>query len=97
MKLNRQNKPHIRTRETNTTLMTDVIIALLPLMTAIIFTWFLDKSGEIRLKIVIITCQLMWLVYDIFYLNYVSAVFDVFTVISNCAGIYLVMKDRKKK
>jgi len=31
VKLNRQNKPHIRTRETNTTLMTDVIIALLPL------------------------------------------------------------------
>lgn len=31
MKLNRQNKPHIRTRETNTALMTDVIIALLPL------------------------------------------------------------------
>ncbi len=69
-------------------------IEWLPVLAAAIYTWCLDTKSEIRLKIVIITAQVMWLVYDLYYSNFVAALFDVLTIFSNAAGIFLVKKGK---
>ena len=72
------------------------LVGLLPIIAACIFTWFLDTKSEIFLKLLIITAQVMWLIFDFTIHNYVSTLMDIFTIISNIAGIVLLQKDRKK-
>ena len=72
-------------------------INYLPLLSGVIFTWFLDLENEVHLKIVIIIAQVMWLYYDFVHVNYVSVAFDTFTLISTVIGIFLILNDRKKK
>lgn len=69
----------------------------LPLLAAWLFTWFLDLKSEVQLKIVIISTQVLWMIYDFAHLNYVAVSFDVFTMVSNGIGIYMLLKDRKKE
>lgn len=67
-------------------------ICWLPILAAAIFTWFLDTKKETTLKVVIITTQVLWLIYDIYYHNYVAATFDVLTMCSNLIGFFMVKK-----
>ena len=67
----------------------------LPVLSAVLFTWFLDVKSEVRLKLVMIAAQSMWLVYDFVYLNYVTCVFDAMTIASNAVGIVLLMRKKK--
>ena len=71
------------------------LIELLPILAAIVFTWFLDLKNPVHFKIMLITVQAMWVAYDFYYGNVVSGTFDVMTVISNFVGIYLLHKDKK--
>lgn len=73
------------------------VISWLPVLATVLFTWFIDLKSEVLLKIVILICQVMWLVYDFFHHNYVSMSFDVLTMISTTVGIYLIMRDAKTK
>ena len=68
----------------------------LPLLAAVMFTWFLDLENEVHLKIVIIITQVFWLIYDFIHFNYVSVAFDCFTMVSTVIGIFLILRDRKK-
>lgn len=67
------------------------------MIAAIAFTWALDSENEVLLKSIIIAAQLMWLIYDLHFLNFVSAAFDVLTCISNLIGIILIIQSRSKK
>ena len=57
-----------------------------PIFAAVLFTWCLDTKSEVRLKLVIITAQVMWFLYDYVYINYVGCVFDGLTIPSNTIG-----------
>ncbi|MBP3685360.1 MAG: YgjV family protein [Oscillospiraceae bacterium] len=70
----------------------DGLICWLPILAAAVFTWFLDTKKESTLKIVIISTQIMWLIYDIYYRNYVASTFDVLTMGSNLIGFFMVRK-----
>ena len=70
-------------------------ISWLPIIAAGLFTWCMDTRSEARLKIVILCTQVMWLTYDLYYLNYVASCFDVMTMVSNCIGLYMILKKRK--
>lgn len=70
------------------------VITWLPLLSASLFTWFLDTSGAAKLKIVILCTQVMWLVYDLYYRNYVAAAFDIMTMCSNLIGLFMVIKSK---
>lgn len=70
-------------------------IALLPIASTVLFTWFIDTKSEVTLKIVIIFTQVLWGTYDLVHLNYVSVCFDFFTMVSNLIGIYMIIKRRK--
>lgn len=70
------------------------MIEWLPILAAALFTWFLDTKSEAKLKIVIIVTQILWLIYDLYYLNYVATTFDVLTILSNLIGIRMVLKSK---
>ena len=70
-------------------------ICWLPILASALFTWFLDTKRTDILKVVIITTQVMWLTYDIYYRNYVAVTFDVMTMLSNLIGFFMVRKNDK--
>lgn len=72
----------------------DGLICWLPILAAAIFTWCLDTRSEAKLKVCIITTQVLWLIYDIFYRNYVATTFDILTIGSNVIGFFMVRKNR---
>jgi len=72
--------------------MGDGWVAWLPILATALFTWFLDTKHTSTLKLVIITTQVMWLTYDIYYRNFVAVTFDVMTMVSNLIGFFMVRK-----
>ena len=68
-----------------------------PIISTVLFTWFLDVKSEVRLKLVMIAAQSLWLVYDMVYLNYVTALFDALTITSNFIGIVMILRGAKKE
>lgn len=68
------------------------ILDWLPILSGSLFTWFIDLKSEVGFKTMIIAAQAMWLVYDLCYSNFVSAAFDVFTMLSNFIGILMIRK-----
>ena len=70
-------------------------VSWLPIVSAALFTWFMDTGSEAKLKLVILCTQVMWLTYDLYYLNYVASAFDVMTFLSNCIGLSMILKKRK--
>lgn len=72
------------------------LIELLPILSAVVFTWFLDVKDPVRFKLVLICAQVMWLFYDFYYGNIVAGIFDALTVLSNFGGIYLILKSKEK-
>ena len=72
----------------------DGLISWLPLLSAALFTWYLDTDSAARLKVVILASQVMWLTYDLYYRNYVASAFDVMTMVSNCIGLYMVCRKK---
>ena len=70
------------------------LITWLPLISAALFTWFLDTKSEANLKVVILCTQVMWLTYDLYYRNYVASAFDVMTMCSNTIGLYMILKKK---
>lgn len=70
-------------------------VSWLPIVSAALFTWYMDTRSEARLKIVILCTQVMWLAYDLYYRNFVASAFDVMTMISNCIGLYMILKKSK--
>lgn len=69
----------------------------LPILSACIFTWFLDLEDEVKFKWVIILCQSLWCAYDLYLLNYVSFAFDLLTISSNLAGIVRLRRSRSAR
>lgn len=67
----------------------------LPVLAAGAFTWFLDVKSEVTLKAVIIATFFLWVVYDLCHQNYVAMTFDILSIFSNAAGIYMIRKARK--
>lgn len=71
------------------------LLGWLPVISAVIYTWFLDLKDEVQLKTVMIIAQIMWVVYDFMLMNYVSFAFDLLTICSNLMGIRLILKERR--
>ncbi len=69
-----------------------VLTEMLPIIAAIIMTWFIDTKDEALFKLTVIASCSCWLIYDALYLNIVGMAFDVFTIASNIAGIIMIKK-----
>ena len=70
------------------------LVSWLPLLAAALFTWCMDTKSAAKLKICILCTQVMWLIYDLYHLNYVASAFDVMTMVSNLIGLYLVCRKK---
>ena len=70
-------------------------ISWLPILAATLFTWCMDTHSEVKMKFVIISTSFLWLTYDLFFRNYVASAFDVMTIISNCLGLHMILKNNK--
>ncbi len=71
-----------------------VLIEWLPVITVVVYTWFLDLKNPVTFKLMIIGCQGMWVVYDWYYRNYVAFSFDLLTIVSTIMGIAMLKKEK---
>lgn len=67
---------------------------LLPLLSTIIYTCFMNVKNTIKLKLLIISTMFLWLIYDILIHSYTSAVFDFFTIIAHTVTIYQLSHEK---
>ena len=70
-------------------------ITWLPILATSLFTWVIDSEDIIKFKNVMILTVCMWFVYDAYHLNFVSAAFDAFTVVSTGYSVWQIKKERK--
>lgn len=73
------------------------LIGWLPILSACAFTWFLDTKSDVGFKILIISTQIPWLIYDFYVMNYSSATFDVLATITNTIGLVTILRSRKSE
>ena len=73
-------------------------LGLLPLISTVIYTIYMDVKTAIKLKLLIIFTIIFWLIYDILIKSYTSAVFDFFTIIFHTVTVYeLIHKKQLNK
>lgn len=72
-------------------------ITWLPILSTSLFTWVIDSEDIIKFKNVMILTVCMWFVYDAYHLNFVSAAFDAFTVISTGFSVWQIKKAQKNE
>ena len=73
------------------------LLGCLPLISGIILTWFIDAKSDTQFKVALIAAQVTWVIYDWNYRNYVAFVFDIFTILSNLAGILMIRRNTPKQ
>ena len=71
------------------------IIGILPLISIIVYTLFINTKNVIELKLLIIFTMIMWGIYDFYIKSYTSFIFDTATMIVNIISI--IKLNRKKK
>lgn len=69
-------------------------LGLLPLISTVIYTLFMDVKSAIKLKLLIVFTIMFWLIYDILIHSYTSAVFDFFTMIFHTITICQLSKKK---
>lgn len=72
------------------------LIECMPVLAAVLLTWFLDTKSDVQFKVVIIAVQVIWGIYDWHYANYVAFTADILTVLSNFIGIVMIRKSVEK-
>lgn len=70
-------------------------IGWLPILSTALFTWLIDTKDPVAFKLVLILTQLLWVVYDLWFLNYVAFTFDIFTILANIISIMTILKARR--
>ena len=68
------------------------IIGLLPLISVVTYTFFMDIKDLTKFKILNIFATTLWFIYDIFILSYTSAIFDFMCIIANIITIYKIKR-----
>ena len=70
------------------------LIGLLPIISTVVFTCFIDTKSIIKLKFLIMFASVLWLIYDTILGSYTSAIFNFFTILGTITTIYQL--SRKK-
>ena len=71
-------------------------VGWIPFIAVVLYNFVLSSKSEVRIKLVIVVCQAMWAFYDLYFRNYTTCAFDVFTMISNLAGIWMIRREAGK-
>lgn len=63
------------------------IIGLLPMISTVLYIFFMNTKSIVKFKILVISTTVLWLIYDICIKSYTSALFDLFCVITNVISL----------
>lgn len=63
------------------------IIGLLPMISTVLYIFFMNTKSIVKFKILVISTTVLWLIYDICIKSYTSALFDLFCVITNTVSL----------
>ena len=63
------------------------LIGYLPLISALIYLWFMTINDVIKFKIVLIVSVILWLIYDFTIKSYTASLFDLITIIVSIISI----------
>lgn len=69
-------------------------LGIVPLVSAVPYTLFMDKLKAANFKWLVIVTTFPWVLYDFLNMNYVSALFDVGTVITSIIAVIRIMRNK---
>ena len=73
------------------------IIGILPVISAVIYTLFMNVKDVVKFKYLTICIMLFWGIYDLGIKSYSSAVFDFMTIFANIFAIIKIKTASKKQ
>lgn len=73
----------------------DGIIGYLPLISTIIYLWYMTVKDVTKFKIMIMFCMILWVIYDFLVLNYTASIFDLLTIMANAISIMNIKSSNK--
>lgn len=71
------------------------IIAWFPVLSCSLFTWYMDCEEPVKLRIVIIVTQLLFLMYDWTVKAYTGFAFDILATITNTISLISLVRERR--
>ena len=71
------------------------ILGLLPLISTILFTCFMNVKNPIKLKYLLIVTLSFWVIYDILIYSYTSAIFEFFAIIAHSITVYQLLHKKQ--
>ena len=63
------------------------LIGFLPLISGLIYLWFMTVKDVIKFKILIIVSVVFWLIYDFIIQSYTASLFDLITIIVSSISV----------
>ena len=73
------------------------IIGILPLISSLIYLWFMDTKDIIKFKYLMLITIILWGIYDLTIKSYTSFAFNVFSGITTLISIVQIKKNNKIK
>lgn len=68
------------------------LIGILPLISTIVYLWFMTIKNITKFKMLIIFTMVLWSIYDFTIQSYISCIFDIFTILTNTISIIKIKK-----
>ena len=73
------------------------IIGILPIISAVVYTLFMNIKDVVKFKYLTIFIMLFWGTYDLYIKSYSSAVFDFMTIFANIIAIFKLKSTQKNQ
>lgn len=70
-------------------------IGYLPLISGLIYLWFMTIKDVIKFKILIIVSVVFWLIYDFTIQSYTASIFDLITIVVSSISVIKLKKNGK--
>lgn len=71
-------------------------IGILPIVSAVVYTLFMDTKDIIKFKYLTIFIMFLWGTYDLYIKSYSSAVFDFMTILANIYSVSKILFEKRK-
>lgn len=71
-------------------------IGILPIVSAVVYTLFMDTKDIIKFKYLTIFIMFLWGTYDLYIKSYSSAVFDFMTILANIYSVSKIIFEKRK-
>lgn len=68
------------------------LMGILPIMSIVLYTWFIDAKNIRCFKWIIIITSVMWAIHDFYISSYVMGVMDLLTVVTNFISLFRLKK-----